>query len=388
MARRLAVVLQWCGALGLCGAVALTVGGFAVLKDRVRIVVQDDQKPTGPDPVALLRDEVASLQRALDELRAVQATQAEQLGQALDERAAARHAEVLQKVQAAQASGAQAAAAEERQAANQRQIVQQIAALRNEVLALHTALPDAAPSAAMTNPALPPTPEPVVAPQPTNQTPAVQPATEPAANPQPTTEPPAPPTRAFLSFRLPETKAQFTDPQDYTLVPDLCRVGFDAKSTLHDFTGVTTQVTGAFHADFRSTPDAWTGSVQAAAAQLATGVDGRDEGLRERLATTQHPQITFAITGFTAEAVDAAQRTARGTVRGTMTIRGQARDVAMPVRFALDPQQRLVVEGQMPLKLSDYGVPVPSQLGGAITMQDQVTVWIALRARPQAKGGK
>lgn len=71
-----------------------------------------------------------------------------------------------------------------------------------------------------------------------------------------------------------------------------------------------------------------------------------------------------------------------------MTIRGQNRDVAMPVRFALDPQQRLVVEGQMPLKLSDYGVAVPSQLGGAITMQDQVTVWIALRARPQAKGGK
>lgn len=310
MASRLAVVLQWCGALGLCGAVALTVGGFAVLKDRVRIVVQDDQQPTGPDPVALLRDEVASLQRALDELRAVQATQAEQLGQALDERAAARHAEVLQKVQAAQASSAPTAAAEERQAANQRQLVQQIAALRNEVLALHTALPDAAPSAAMTNPALPPTPEPVVAPQPTTQPPttqppANQPATEPAANPQPTTEPPA---RAFLSFRLPETKAQFIDPQDYTLVPDLCRVGFDAKSTLHDFTGVTTQVTGAFHADFRSTPDAWTGSVQVAAAQLATGVDGRDEGLRERLETAQHPQLTFAITGFTAEAI--AQRSA------------------------------------------------------------------------------
>ncbi len=353
MASRLAVVLQWCGALGLLGAAALTVGGFVVLKDRVRIVVQDDQQPAGPDPVALLRDEVASLQRALDELREAQSTQAEQLGQALDERAAAR------------------------QAANQRQLVQQIAALRNEVLALHAAMPDAVPAAAMTNPALPPTPEPAVAPPP-----------EPVADSAPGTEPTAPPARVFLSFRLPETKAQFTDPQDYTLVPDLCRVGFDAKSTLHDFTGVTTQVTGAFHADFRSTPGAWSGSVQVAAAQLATGVEGRDEGLRERLETTRHPQLTFAITGFTAEAVDATQRTARGTVRGTMTIRGQKREVAMPVRFAVDPQQRLVVEGQMPLKLSDYGVPLPSQLGGAITMQDEVVVWIALRARPKAKGGK
>lgn len=388
MALRFGVVLQWCGALALLGAAALTLGGFAVLKDRVRIVVQDDQQPTGPDPVALLRDEVASLQRALDDLRAAQATQAERLGQALDERAAARHGELQERLTVVLPT----VEASERQAATHRALVQQFATLRNELLALRSAVEKLAaapgkrgeqeppPVAAEPEPAPPePAPASTVTGSPAAGTPAVGAAAAPAA--------PAP-ARSFLSFRLPENAASFTDPQDYTLVPDLCRVGFDAKSTLHDFTGVTSAVAGEFHADFRSEPGPWRGEVRVAADRLATGVDGRDAGLRERLETAQHPQLTFAITGFTAAAVDPAQRTARGTVRGTMTIRGQQRDVAMPVRFAFDPQQRLVIEGQMPLKLSDYGVPVPSQLGGAITMQDEVSVWIALRARPQAKGAR
>ena len=39
-------------------------------------------------------------------------------------------------------------------------------------------------------------------------------------------------------------------------------------------------------------------------------------------------------------------------------------------------------------KLSDYEVQVPSQLGGTITMQDEVKVWIALRARIQLGASK
>jgi polyisoprenoid-binding protein YceI len=70
-----------------------------------------------------------------------------------------------------------------------------------------------------------------------------------------------------------------------------------------------------------------------------------------------------------------------------MTIRGQSRPFAMPVAVEVDAQKRVVVTGQAPLKLSDYGVPVPSQLG-LINMQDEVVVWIALRARAAAGGKK
>jgi polyisoprenoid-binding protein YceI len=70
-----------------------------------------------------------------------------------------------------------------------------------------------------------------------------------------------------------------------------------------------------------------------------------------------------------------------------MTIRGVEREVAMPVRMVLDDAHRLSVEGELDLKLSDYGVPVPSKLG-VVKMKDQVRVWIALRARldPRSQG--
>ncbi|MBZ0152529.1 MAG: hypothetical protein K8J09_13465, partial [Planctomycetes bacterium] len=61
----MAKLLQWLGA----GFVLLLVGGsfagFAVLKDRVRVIIQDDAAPAGPDPTALLRDDVQVLQRDL-----------------------------------------------------------------------------------------------------------------------------------------------------------------------------------------------------------------------------------------------------------------------------------------------------------------------------------
>jgi hypothetical protein len=52
----------------------------------------------------------------------------------------------------------------------------------------------------------------------------------------------------------------------------------------------------------------------------------------------------------------------------------------MPLKVVVDESMRLVVEGESPLKLSDFGVPVPSKLG-LISMQDEVRIWISLRAR-------
>lgn len=220
---------------------------------------------------------------------------------------------------------------------------------------------------------------------------AVEPAPEPkqpeAATP-PTSEPMAqaagekPKRKGFLSFSIPDSKFRFDTAQTFTLVPDLCRVGFDAKSTLHDFTGKTNAVRGSFRADFDDPEGRWAGEVVAQAATLLTGVDGRDENLRDHLDTKNHAEIRFVLGGFTAakDGLDVAGQKVRGEVAGTMTIRGVSRPFTMPVAVEVDAQKRVVVAGQTPLKLSDYGVPVPSQLG-LINMQDEVVVWIALRAR-------
>lgn len=354
--------------------VAGSIAGFAVLKDRVRIVVAADEVAAGPDPVALLRDDVAVLARDLGALQAAVAGNFEKLAQGLDGAAGARHGELQQETEALRRQLAALTTAQQSVPAKLQAMAEQLAA----------AVAAAGHARATTPPA------PVVAvQQPDSVTPVAPPVVVPAEEqiPQPAAAKPA--KASFLSFDVPKAKFLFDVAQDFVLVPELSRVGFDAKSTLHDFTGVTSQVSGSFRADFDDPEGAWTGSVAVQAATLVTGVDGRDAGLRDHLATKEHPTINFNVARFVPEpnGIDVAKRTARGTVHGTMTIRGVEKQVAMPITVTVDPQQRVVLNGQMPIKLSDYGVPVPSQLG-VINMQDEVAVWIALRCRVRAGASK
>jgi polyisoprenoid-binding protein YceI len=298
------------------------------------------------------------LQRDVAELRSSLGAQFERLGAALDERAEARHGEVRD---VARTVGALGAGQDDARAALQR------LAARLDAVEQHLARLAAAPAAA---PAVEHT-EPVGAPPP-----AV--AAEPPAPAEP-----APKKTGFLSFSVAPVKFQFDQPQHYALVPELCRVGFDAKSTLHDFTGVTSKVKGQFTADFDDPRGAFRGEVECEAKTLTTGLEGRDTNMVEHLDAAHHPAIRFVVAAFEPKAVDVGKQTAEGTITGQMTIRGVARDVRMPIHVTVDASRRVVIEGQMPLKLTDYQIPVPSQLGGTITMQDEVSVWIALRARVQ-----
>lgn len=365
-------LLQVLGAFSVLALVAGATFGFVVLKDRVRVVITADEVATGPDPVALLRDDVQALARDLAALQLAIGSNFERLAEELDSRAAARHADIGALQQELATLRPTNTALGQQIAAMQTQLQAQLHALAGEVA---TGVRSAGTS---------PTGEFPVAPA-TVPTSVVSPA----ALPAPREPEAAPPRRGFLSFAIPAAEFRFDAPQDYTLVPELCRVGFDAKSTLHDFTGVTSQVRGGFRADFDDPDGAWSGSVVAKAASLVTGVDGRDTNLREHLDTKNHDEITFTIERFwpTVGGIDVGKATARGEIAGTMTIRGKQRPFRMPLAVEVDPQKRVVLTGQAPLKLSDYGVPVPSQLG-VINMQDEVVVWIALRARVTAGGRK
>ena len=379
-------LLQALGALFVLGLVGGAVGGLMILKDRVKVVVAaDDQGATGPDPLALLRDDVRQLASDNTEWQQAVGRNFEQLGAALEERATARHADVQQL-------RAEVAALREALAT----VARDQATTKAAVAGLPAAIAAATPAVgAVSTPIAPGGVE--APPPPVDARPAAAPEAPPAAvgvsPPPPAADPAAAaaakPRGGFLSFSVPTSKLRFDELQEYTLVADLCSVGFDAKSTLHDFTGRTAAVRGGFRADFDDPDGKWSGEIVCQAATLVTGVEGRDDNMRDHLDTKNHAEIRFAIAGFKAAAdgLDVAAQKVRGEVAGTMTIRGKSRPFAMPVAVEVDAQKRVVVTGQAPLKLSDYEVPVPSQLG-LINMQDEVVVWIALRARAAAGGRK
>jgi len=198
---------------------------------------------------------------------------------------------------------------------------------------------------------------------------------------------PAPRRRSFLAIQLPSQEFKFDEERTWNIVPSMSRVGFDAKSTLHDFTGVTSKVGGSLTTALASPADGLTAEIEVDASALRTGLDGRDEAMAEHLAVPEHPTITFAAESIEVGAVDPEAQRVEGTVSGTMTIRGVAKTVTMPVVMQVDKSRRLTVEGQTSLKMSDYGVPVPSQLG-VISVTDEVQVWInlKLRAKPKEEG--
>lgn len=374
------------GVVAVLGVGAAGIGASMLVKDRIRIEVYDDAPKD--DGLALVRDDVRSVQTDLQALTQALSEQLGRIGEALaqqDERGAGEAKSVLDAVlNLERALGTQT----QRLA----QLEQQVAALSlrsNETVAEPIAVRPAVPIEAPVPEPEPPVPsaaptgEPESAdPRPAETLPA---ETLPAETLPTATAKPAQKGKAFLGFQLPSRTFRFDQLQQFEVVADLSRVGFDAKSTLHDFSGVTSKVAGGFAANLADPATAFTGSIACEAKTLVTGVEGRDTAMCEHLDTEKHEQIRFTIESFTpdVDGIDAAKLTVAGTVNGTFEIRGVKRAVSMPVKLAVDASRRLSIEGQVKLSLPDFGVPVPSQLG-LISMEPEVVVWVALRARVAA----
>jgi polyisoprenoid-binding protein YceI len=365
-------------AFGFLALLALAVGSIAALiavKGRVNVTIAAEESAArGPDPVALLAEDVATLQADVSSLGQALADGLQAVHDGLDEAAARRDEALRAQLDAVRKdleTLRSATAAEEQRAA----------AISSSLGRLEAQLAVAAPASVVE-----PDAESGIQTALDSLALASDPLPEPAANqapeldPIPTEHPPKPATKSFLAFQLPSQAFAFDRAQRLEVVPSLSRVGFDAKSTLHDFSGATTSVTGELQACLARPSDLCRGSISVEAAALDTGEAGRDEEMRKDLAASEHPQIRFEWTAFDLVEVDAKAMTVRGTARGRMSVRGVEREFEMPVRVAVDKSRRVAIDGEAALDLKDFDVPVPSKLG-VISMESKVKVWIALRLR-------
>ncbi len=190
--------------------------------------------------------------------------------------------------------------------------------------------------------------------------------------------------KSFLAFRLPSDEQRLDERCTWMVLPALSRVGFDARSTLHDFSGVTSRLEGEFEVDLSHPADRPRALIRVQAASLGTGVEGRDEAMRERLAVDRFPEFVFELERFAPDTLTLEPLRVEWRVIGRLTIHGVERELAMPVELSLDGARRLCIEGETALRLSDHQITAPSKLG-MISMQDEVRIWISLRARPLAR---
>lgn len=150
-------------------------------------------------------------------------------------------------------------------------------------------------------------------------------------------------------------------------------LSFVAHATVGDFTGTTTQVTGSATAG----PGVARGWVEAPVATLRTGNGLRDRDMRSALEADRHPTIRFDATGVTARAPFGPDGTP-AVVHGTLTVRGVARAVDVPVTVTRVADTVRVVGG-FPLDVAAHGVRGLRRMFGTLRVREVVDVRLALR---------
>ena len=351
------VLLQWIGLASIVGACLFVAAGVFQIQDKLEITISEATDGTEVDPIGLLGDDVATLRRDFQEFGSALGGGLQQLADHLEEGRAEDLARLELRIATLRGEISR--------------LTEREAELSGRVRGLTAAvarMPVGATLAEGTNPSVVFFEE---APHEETSRPA-------EAEPAPVAE--APRRKGFLSFDLPTGAFEFDAAQRFQVIGSLSRVGFDAKSTLHDFTGVTSSVSGEFSLALGRPELGCSGRIEVAAKTLKTGVDGRDEEMRAHLHAEENPTITFVLEDLVADAIDRDARTVSGTAVGTMTIAGHAESVRVPVTLSVDESRRVAVSGEHSFEMSTFGVEPPSQLG-MIKVEDEVRVWLELRAR-------
>ncbi len=376
------MVSKWLQVVGVLAILGLVGGSFVALgivKERIHVTIaaEEDAAKRGPDPIELLRADVGVISGDLAALSKGIGDGMQSLHDSLDSAASEREAALATRVVALEAKldAMKGAAARDREMLQSAiaALGESVAEARLEAASAQERTVEAAPLAVLERmpeiatpaPTPAPTPEvaPEVAPAPVAPTPAASPA-----------------KKGFLGFHLPSGAFAFDQRQLFAILPSLSRVGFDAKSTLHDFSGVTTKVDGKFSVNLAKAGEKPLGTITVETKSLDTGLADRDVDMKKYLGAEQFAALTFEWSGFTATAVDAKAMTVAGNATGKLTIRGKSHDVSMPVKVSVDASKRVAIDGELSIKMSDYDVAPPSQLG-LIKVEDEVKIWVALRAR-------
>jgi polyisoprenoid-binding protein YceI len=115
---------------------------------------------------------------------------------------------------------------------------------------------------------------------------------------------------------------------------------------------------------------------------LKTGDNRRDRDLNKSMESDRYPTLRFDLAGIvpddprsdpSAEGADLGV-----TLKGTLTIHGVRRDVAIPARLRFEASA-IHVKADFPLNLKDYRIGGLSKMLGLLKMDEHIVVHVDLR---------
>jgi len=152
-------------------------------------------------------------------------------------------------------------------------------------------------------------------------------------------------------------------------------LSFTGHSTLGDFVGTTTAVSGSVTGNAElANARGW---VEAPIATLSTGNGLRDHDLRGTMDVEKYPMMRFELAGVTVGSPAPAD-TVLGALRGALTIHGVTRDVSILTTLIAEGDT-IDVSGAFPVDLTDYKVGGLTRLFGTLRVQRKIEVRFHVR---------
>ncbi len=153
------------------------------------------------------------------------------------------------------------------------------------------------------------------------------------------------------------------------------KIWIEGTSTVHDWTCQVEQLAGALDAE-----PGQDGLGELGAARVTVPVQGidcdngtMDGKLRDALKASSSPAVRYTLTRAEVGAPGADGWFTLDTT-GRLSMAGATRNVAMEVRGKALGGGRFRFTGQLPLRMTDFGIDPPTALLGALKTGDQVTV--------------
>jgi len=163
----------------------------------------------------------------------------------------------------------------------------------------------------------------------------------------------------------------------FRIDPARSAIHFDADAGWHRFTGTAERFDGLIRVDDAARPSRGEACLEIESAGITTGIELRDDTMRRNhLQAERYPSILLEVTAV--ERIEAlGDGKFRGSLAGSLTLRGVSRPLSTPATVRLSPTD-MAVEGSVPLRLSAFDIPAPSFL--FVTMKDELLVRFTLTA--------
>ncbi|MDH7912885.1 YceI family protein [Winogradskyella sp. SYSU M77433] len=165
---------------------------------------------------------------------------------------------------------------------------------------------------------------------------------------------------------------QVATAQTYVLNNTSSELEVHGTSSLHDWELITEEQSGKAVVENSGDFAITSLSFSVKAESLKSGKSGMDKNTYKALNTGKYKTIDFNLTSVSSiEKI--SENSFKATVKGDLTISGSKKSISLTLNIKLEGA-KLLVEGEKPLKMTDFGIEPPKALLGTIKTGDAIKI--------------